>query len=327
MTPPTLAEWLADQSEAPASVRRGVGKVAEACAAIAALVARAPIEGRLGALDSSNVQGEVQKVLDVVANEVFLDLCGQEPAFAGFASEELDDVTPGTPGGELLLAFDPLDGSSNVDVSMCVGSIFSILPAPEGAADAAAFLQPGRNQLAAGYALYGPQAMFVACVGGEVAGFTLDPADGRWLLTHPAMSVPPDSKEYAINASNERHWRPGLRRFVADMHAGEEGPLGRNFNMRWLAAMVADVHRVLVRGGIFLYPADARPSVAQGKLRILYECAPMSWLVEKAGGSAYGAKGPIRDVTPASLHQRSPIALGSKAVLDRAWRDYLSKDA
>ena len=331
MTPTSLPEWLASQSMTTDAVRRGVGRAAEACAVIAALVDRAPLAGQLGALGSSNIQGETQKVLDVESNEVFLRICGEEPAFAGFASEELDDVTPGNVGGELLIAFDPLDGSSNIDVSMCGGSIFSILPRPAGSEGREIsnddFLQPGRDQLAAGYALYGPQAVFLTSVGGEVAGFTLDRASGAWLLTHPNVSVPETSGEYAINASNERHWHPGLRAFIGAMQAGVDGPLKRDFNMRWLAAMVADVHRILVRGGLFLYPGDTRPKVKLGKLRLLYECAPMGWLVEKAGGVAYGAEGPILDVRPATLHQRSPIALGSKTLLDQAWREYISPEA
>jgi fructose-1,6-bisphosphatase I len=317
----TLTDWLSEQATASDGVRRGDEKIATACIEIAALIERAPFEGQTGALDSSNVQGEVQKALDVLSNDVFLARCAEEPAFAGFASEELDDVTAGTAGGDLLVAFDPLDGSSNLDVSMCVGSIFSILPAPAGKAtiEATDFFQPGRAQLAAGYALYGPQTMLVLSVGGEVCGFTLDRAHGAWLLTHPAMQVPADSGEYAINASNERHWRAGLKGFVADMKAGKDGPLQRDFNMRWLAAMVADVHRVLVRGGIFVYPADARPKLADGKLRVLYECAPMAYLVEKAGGLAYAATGPMLDTTPDKLHQRAPILLGSRNLVAKAW--------
>ena len=323
-----LTEWLASQNTASDALRRGVERIAEACMSIAAVVQRAPLEGRTGALESSNVQGEVQKALDVIANDLFLEVCGREAAFAGFASEELDEVQPGEAGGELLLAFDPLDGSSNTEVAMCVGSIFSILPASGGGiASETDFLQPGRNQLAAGYALYGAQVMLVLSVGGEVAGFTLDQAQAAWVLTHPAMTVPAETKEYAINASNQRHWKPGLQQFAAALHAGSEGPLGRDFNMRWLAAMVADVHRILVRGGLFLYPADTRPKLADGKLRLLYECAPMGWLVERAGGTAYGAAGPVLEVVPRSLHQRSPIALGSRRLLDDAWRDFLSADA
>jgi fructose-1,6-bisphosphatase I len=326
----TLADWLAGQETSSPLLNRGLAPVAEACRVIAGLVARAPLEGLLGSLATTNIQDEVQKALDMASNDVFLDLCGREPAYAGFASEELDEVSTGTTGGELLLAFDPLDGSSNIDVAMCVGSIFSVLPAPAAASGRAVqeadFLQPGRNQLAAGYALYGPQAMFVLSVGAGVAGFTLDRERGEWILTHPDMTTPEESNEYAINASNERHWKPGLRQFMAAVQVGREGPLKQDFNMRWTAAMVADVHRILVRGGIFLYPADTRPKVVNGKLRLLYECAPMGWLVEKAGGVAYGAEGPVLDVRPSSLHQRSPIALGSRRVLEQAWADYLVRD-
>lgn len=326
----TLSDWLALQETSSAPLQRGLEQVAEACRVIAGLVERAPLEGRLGALTTTNIQDEVQKALDLASNDVFLDLCGQEPVFAGFASEELDDVSMGTQGGDFLLAFDPLDGSSNIEVAMCVGSIFSVLPAPDAARGRAIqaedFLQPGRNQLAAGYALYGPQAMFVLSVGAGVAGFTLDRDRREWILTHPDMTVPEESGEYAINSSNERHWKPGLRQFMAAVQIGREGPLKQDFNMRWTAAMVADVHRILVRGGVFLYPADTRPKVANGKLRLLYECAPMGWLVEQAGGVAYGANGPVLNVRPSSLHQRSPIALGSRRVLGQAWAEYLVSD-
>lgn len=326
----TLNDWMAGQASS-APLRRGVTQIAEACRVISGLVERAPLEGLLGALTSTNIQDEVQKRLDVVSNDVFLDLCAQEPVFAGFASEELDDVITGTRGGEFLLAFDPLDGSSNIEVAMCVGSIFSVLPAPAAASgravEAADFLQPGRNQLAAGYALYGPQTMFVLSVGGSVAGFTLNRDASEWILTHPDMNVPGESGEYAINSSNQRFWKPGLRQLMAALLAGREGPLKQDFNMRWTAAMVADVHRILVRGGIFLYPADIRPKIANGKLRLLYECAPMAWLVEKAGGVAYGSDGPVLDIRPTSLHQRSPIALGSRRVLELGWVDYLAQDS
>ena len=321
----TLNDWLLAQPIRNAAVRDGVTSVAKACGIISRLVDRAPFEGHLGALDSENVQGETQKALDVLSNDVFLEVCGAEPSFAAFASEELDDIVAGAADGELLLAFDPLDGSSNIEVSMCVGSIFSMLAKPPGAVGRAPaaddFLQPGRNQLAAGYALYGPHTILVLSVGQEVAGFTLDREGGAWILTHPGLHVPEQTSEYAINASNERHWPQGLQRFSDALKAGVEGPLGRNFNMRWTASMVADVHRVLVRGGVFLYPADRRPKVAKGKLRLLYECAPMGWLVEKAGGLALGASGPVLDVTPASLHEREPILLGSRLLVEAAWQE------
>ncbi|KQW70411.1 hypothetical protein ASE17_16065 [Phenylobacterium sp. Root77] len=325
----TLTDWLAKQDAPTEGLRAGLERVAEACRVIAGLVERAPLEGRLGALATTNVQDEVQKALDVASNDVFLDICGQEPAFAGFASEELEEVMPGQPGGSLLLAFDPLDGSSNIEVSMCVGSIFSVMPAPANAAEVqeADFFQPGRNQLAAGYALYGPQAMLVLSVGGDVSGFTLDRERAAWVLTHPQLKVPEQSNEYAINSSNERHWKPGLRKFIDAVLAGRDGPLKQDFNTRWTAAMVADVHRILVRGGVFFYPADSRPKVANGKLRVLYECAPMGWLIERAGGRAFAAAGPMLDLRPTSLHQRSPIALGSRQVLEQAWTEYLAQDA
>lgn len=319
-----LAEWLSQQGSASEAVRRGVLQIATACAAVAGLVERAPFDGMLGALGSENVQGETQKALDVASNDVFLEICGREPVFAGFGSEELEDVCAGHVDGELLVAFDPLDGSSNIEISMCVGSIFSILPAPAQARGRAVqeadFYQTGRSQLAAGYALFGPQTLLVLSVGADVCGFTLDRTNDEWILTHPAFAVPEDSVEYAINAANRRHWHAGLGDFVAAAEAGSEGPLGRDFNMRWTGAMVADVHRILVRGGVFIYPADRRPKLARGKLRLMYECSPMGWLIEKAGGLALADQVSVLDVLPGSLHERAPIMLGSRNLVETVRR-------
>ncbi|AQR63042.1 fructose-bisphosphatase [Brevundimonas sp. LM2] len=314
--PTTLADFLQDAG-IPAALREGLLSVADACRDIADRVERAPLTGHLGALQQSNVQGETQKALDVIANDIFLDVCGASSAFAALASEEMEQLwaREGRSDGPYLLVFDPLDGSSNIEISAPVGTIFSILPRLDdrigGTVLEAEFLQPGSRQAAAGYALYGAQTLFVFSVGSGVAGFTLDRADGSWRLTHPDMRVPPLSAEYAINAAHRRHWDPGILSYVEACEAGASGPLGRDRNMRWSGAMVADVHRILVRGGVFLYPADRRPGQAAGKLRLLYECAPAGWLIEQAGGRASDSRTAITAIRPGTLHQRVPIALGS----------------
>jgi len=253
----------------------------------------------------------VQKKLDVLSNDILSDALMACPSVAGLASEELEtvQVTAGTEG--VLVTFDPLDGSSNLDVNAPVGTIFSILPAASGRTSVESdFLRPGRDQLAAGYALYGPQALLVLSVDRDVAAFTLD-AGGIWRLTQAQMTVPEQTREFAINMSNQRHWAEPVRAYVADCLAGREGPRGKDFNMRWLAAMVGDVHRILTRGGVFLYPWDAREPDRPGKLRLLYEGAPMALLIERAGGLATDGTQPILDIVPTTLHQRVAVVLGS----------------
>ena len=311
----TLAGYLATQEQADASLRALVMALAGACAEISALVARGALANMLGSADAQNVQGEVQKTLDVVSNQVLVaaaDQCGQ---VAGVASEEMDEVVifdGAEDRGRHLLLFDPLDGSSNIDVNVSIGTIFSVLPAPHGrAANAQDFLQSGRAQQAAGYALYGPQTVLVITLGDGVAGFTLDPRDGAWRLTHPQMRIPHATGEFAINMSNRRHWAEPVRRYVDEMLAGRTGLRGKDFNMRWVAAMVADVHRILSRGGVFLYPWDEREPDRPGKLRLMYEANPLGWVVEQAGGQASDGRGPILDIAPRSLHQRVSVVLGS----------------
>lgn len=314
--PSTLGDFLEDAG-VPASLREGLLSVAEACRDIAGRVERAPLTGHLGALQQSNVQGETQKALDVVANDIFLDVCGTSAAFSALASEEMEQLWAGEDrsDGPYLLVFDPLDGSSNIEISAPVGTIFSVLPRPDerigSAVLEAEFLQPGSRQAAAGYALYGAQTLFVLSVGSGVTGFTLDRADGSWRLTHPDMRVPRQGAEYAINAAYRRHWDPGVLSYVEACEAGASGPLGRDRNMRWSGAMVADVHRILVRGGLFLYPADRRSGQGEGKLRLLYECAPAGWLIEQGGGRSSDGRTAITAIQPRTLHQRVPIALGS----------------
>ena len=273
--------------------------------------------GVMGALDSENVQGETQKKLDVITNEIMIRHNEWAGHLAGMASEEMDDVyhIPNKyPLGKYLLVFDPLDGSSNVDINISVGTIFSILRAPVAnrAASAEDFLQPGVKQVCAGYALYGSSTMLVLTTGHGVNGFTLDREVGEFLLTHPGMKIPEDTKEFAINTSNQRFWEAPVQRYVEECLAGKEGPRGRDFNMRWVASMVAEVHRILTRGGIFMYPRDTKDASKAGKLRLLYEANPMSYIVEQAGGLSSTGYERILDMTPEGLHQRVPVILGSK---------------
>ncbi len=273
--------------------------------------------GVMGALDSENIQGETQKKLDVITNEMMIRNNEWAGHLAGMASEEMDEVYPiptKYPLGKYLMVFDPLDGSSNVDINISVGTIFSILRAqvPNRAASEADFLQPGVKQVCAGYALYGSSTMLVLTTGHGVNGFTLDRDIGEFILSHPDMKIPADTKEFAINASNQRFWEAPVQRYVAECLEGSTGPRGRDFNMRWVASMVAEVHRILTRGGIFMYPRDTKDPGKAGKLRLLYEANPMSFIVEQAGGVSSTGYERIMDMTPESLHQRVPVILGSK---------------
>jgi fructose-1,6-bisphosphatase len=260
--------------------------------------------------------------LDVTANEVFLRTNEYGGHLAAMASEEMDRaylVPERYPRGRYLLAFDPLDGSSNVDVNVSVGSIFSVLRCPDGIdePDEAAFLQPGTQQLCAGYAIYGPSTMLVLTVGRGVHGFTLDPGFGEFILTHPDLAIPLETREFAINASNERFWEPPVRRYVSECVAGRSGPRGADFNMRWVASLVAEVHRVLIRGGLFMYPQDTKDPAKPGRLRLLYEANPMAMIVEQAGGAASTGRQRLLEVQPESLHQRVPVILGSRDEVER----------
>jgi len=291
---------------------------AAACVEIRQVVAGGALVGALGASGAVNVQDEEQKKLDVIANDILTEALLANPAVAGVASEEMDAVQPATnPTGEYLVLFDPLDGSSNIDINAPVGTIVSVLKAPSAQPTEADFLQPGRQQVAALYAVYAGQAMLVLTTGKGVAGFTLAP-DGRWLMTHEDVRIPADTKEFAINMSNQRHWAESVQRYVDGCLKGADGPRGKNFNMRWVAAMVADVHRILMRGGVFLYPWDKREPNKPGKLRLMYEGNPMSFLVEQAGGkSTTDGRQAIMDVTPTELHQRVPVVLGSANEVDQ----------
>ncbi|MFO0584649.1 MAG: class 1 fructose-bisphosphatase [Anaeromyxobacter sp.] len=299
--------------------------VETAVKAIAAEVGRGAWGERRGAAGTVNVQGEVQQKLDLLANDLVLSACGWGGHLAGMASEELAGVSPiPVPHrrGKYLLAFDPLDGSSNVDVNITVGTIFSILRRPGGPGDAteADFLQPGSAQVAAGYALYGPSTMLVVSLGNGVHGFTLERELGDFVLTHPDLTIPPAAREFAINASNERHWEAPVKRYVEECRAGKAGPREADFNMRWIASFVAEAHRILLRGGVFLYPRDTRDPSRPAKLRLLYEAAPIAFLVEQAGGAATDGRTRLLDLAPAGLHARVPVVLGSREEVERIAR-------
>ena len=296
--------------------------VVTACKVISDQVNHGALVGALGSAGSENVQGETQKKLDILSNEIFLRFNEVGGHLAGMASEEMDDpyaLPEGAPRGKYLLLFDPLDGSSNIDVNVSVGTIFSILKCPEGVThpEVEDFLQPGTTQVCAGYALYGPSTMLVLTTGEGVNGFTLDQNIGEFLLTHPNMAIPEDTREFAINASNQRFWEAPVKRYVDECLAGEDGPRGENFNMRWVASMVAEVHRILTRGGIFMYPMDERMRAKGGKLRLMYEANPMGFIVEQAGGVCSTGRERIMDIQPSGLHQRVPVILGSKNEVDR----------
>ncbi|MDO1557917.1 class 1 fructose-bisphosphatase [Brevundimonas sp. 2R-24] len=305
-----LETWLESTDR---DLARLIQAVAEGCREVSRLVARGALGGVLGEQGTQNVQGEGQKKLDVIADDVFMDVARRCGVVRAAASEEQDDPVVTEAGdAPYLLLFDPLDGSSNIDVNVSIGTIFSVLRAREGAGfDPADLLQSGRRQVCAGYAVYGPQTQLVLTTGNGVDAFTLDPDSGRWLLTRAGLSIPAQAKEFAINASNSRHWAEPVSRYVSECLEGRDGPRGKDFNMRWIASMVADVHRVLNRGGVFMYPWDKREPSKPGKLRLMYEANPMSLLVEQAGGQAFDGVQAILDVQPTALHQRVSVMLGA----------------
>ncbi|MBP9956619.1 class 1 fructose-bisphosphatase [Geopseudomonas guangdongensis] len=324
----TLSRYLIEETRSnhtPADLRFLIEVVARACKEISHQVSKGALGGVLGTAGSENVQGEVQKKLDVLSNEILLEANEWGGHLAGMASEEMEQAyqIPGQyPKGAYLLVFDPLDGSSNIDVNVSVGTIFSVLRCPNGCDNGCdlgeeAFLQPGTEQVAAGYAIYGPQTMLMLTLGNGVKGFTLDRELGSFVLTHDDIRVPESTAEFAINMSNQRHWEAPVQRYVGELLAGKEGPLGKNYNMRWIASMVADVHRILTRGGLFMYPRDARDPSMPGKLRLMYEANPMSFIIEQAGGAATDGAQRILDIQPTSLHQRVPVFLGSREEVER----------
>jgi fructose-1,6-bisphosphatase I len=324
----TLTQYLVsrqrDKQLINADLRLLIETIARACKAISTRVNKGALADGIGAAGTINVQGEAQKKLDVLSNEILLEANEWGGNLAAFASEEMDEPKPiplPYPRGEYLLLFDPLDGSSNIDVNISVGTIFSVLRCPKQAdgkfcePNEKAFLQPGRKQVAAGFAVYGPTTVFVLTVGDGVYGFTLDRETYTFVQTHPDIRIPEDTQEFAINASNMRRWEAPVKRYIEECLAGKDGPRGKDFNMRWVASMVADVFRVLSRGGIFMYPRDSKQK--EGRLRLMYEANPMAFIVEQAGGSATDGGKAILDIQPKGLHQRVAVILGSKNEVER----------
>jgi fructose-1,6-bisphosphatase I len=322
-----LVEQQRSEGYISAELRLLLEVVARACKGISHAINKGALGGVLGSAESENVQGEVQKKLDIVANNVLIEANEWGGHLAAMASEEMDEVYPVPnryPQGEYLLLFDPLDGSSNIDVNVSIGTIFSVLKKPESGEQVSErdFLQPGNQQVAAGYCVYGPQTMLVLTLGNGVAMFTLDREQGSFVLTQENIQIPADTEEFAINMSNMRHWDPQVRRYIDECLQGKDGPRGKDFNMRWIASMVADVHRILTRGGVFMYPWDKREPHKAGKLRLMYEANPMSWLIEQAGGAATNGQQRILDIHPEQLHQRVSVMLGSKNEVERLTQYY-----
>ncbi|MDE1917828.1 MAG: class 1 fructose-bisphosphatase [Sphingomonadales bacterium] len=320
---PTLTRFLIEQQREqntlPAELRLLIETVARACKTIGHAVSKGALGEVLGSLGQENVQGEVQKKLDVIANELLLDANEWGGHLAAMASEEMETIhlIPNRyPKGEYLLLFDPIDGSSNIDVGLSVGTIFSVLKAPPEAAGRevteADFLQAGATQVAAGYALYGPQTLLMLTMGAGVYEFTLDREVGAWRMTDGPIQIPQGTREFAINMSNRRQWTPHVERYIDERVSGAQGPLGTDYNMRWTGSMVADIHRILKRGGVFLYPADARKP-GKARLRLMYEANPMAFLMEQAGGAGTDGTTRLLDLSPQALHQRVGVMLGDRA--------------
>lgn len=323
----TLTQYLIEQQrhygKVSPELRLLIEVVARALKAISHAVSKGPLAGVGDAVGLDNVQGEAQKKLDVIANSVLVEANEWGGQLAAMVSEEMAEpyqIPNRYPKGEFLLLYDPLDGSSNLDVNISVGTIFSVLRCPGNCTEFndKAFLQPGSKQVAAGFAVYGAATILVLTVGNGVVGFTLDRELGSWVLTDERIMIPEDSHEFAINASNARNWGPPVKRYIDECLAGKEGVRGKDFNMRWVASMVADVYRILSRGGIFLYPKDARHK--EGRLRLMYEANPMAMIVEQAGGAATDGLNRILDIEPSALHERVGVVLGSKNEVDRVTR-------
>ena len=316
-----LIEAHRDKNPLPTDLRFLLEVVARACKSISNAVNQGALGGILGSAGSGNVQGETQQKLDIIANDILLEANEWGGHLAAMASEEMEtihEIPNRYPQGEYLLLFDPLDGSSNIDVNVSIGTIFSVLKKPSnGNVSEADFLQAGTQQVAAGYALYGPQTILVLTTGNGVNMFTLDRHQGSFILTRSNVQIPQDTKEFAINMSNMRHWAEPIKKYVDECLIGSEGPRQKIFNMRWIASMVADVHRILTRGGVFMYPWDKRDPDKPGKLRLMYEANPMSFLVEQAGGASINGKDRIMTIQPSKLHERVSVILGSKNEVDR----------
>lgn len=317
----TLSQFL-DQKTGNLSpeLAQVIETIANTCKTIDQALQKGALAGVLGSAEHENVQGETQKKLDVISNDYLIDALKVHPQVGGLASEELDEFTPAQENGKFLVLFDPLDGSSNIDINMCVGTIFSILPAQNAVTQASDFMQAGTQQVAAGYVLYGPSTMLALTVGAGTVFFTFDPETQVFLLTSDAIQVAADTQEYAINASNQRHWEAPVQRYIAELQDGKTSVREKDFNMRWVACMVGDIHRILCRSGIFLYPYDTKDPQKAGRLRLMYEANPMSMLMEQAGGAATTGRVRILDIKPTELHQRVPVIIGSKNEVELATR-------
>jgi fructose-1,6-bisphosphatase I len=340
MPPISLTRYLIQEQHAGrinADLRLLIEVVARACKSISIAVGKGALGGVLGdagaaGQQSINIQGEAQKKLDVLSNDILLEANAWGGHLAGLASEEMDHSQPipdAFQRGNYLLLFDPLDGSSNIDVNMTVGTIFSVLRCPDDVVSPGDehFLQPGSAQVCAGYTTYGPSTMLVLTVGHGTHAFTLDREVGSFVMTARDVRIPSETKEFAINMSNQRFWEPPVQAYVAELLAGKQGPRGKDFNMRWVASMVADVHRILSRGGVFLYPLDSKCAPQGGKLRLMYEANPMAFIVEQAGGAASTGRQRLMDVVPTGLHQRVPVMLGSREEVAEAVRQHARHDA
>ena len=309
----TLSQFLQQQTgNLTPELAQVIETIANTCKTIDQALQKGALAGILGSAEHENVQGETQKKLDVISNDYLIDALKVHPHVGGLASEELDEFTPAQDNGEFLVLFDPLDGSSNIDINMCVGTIFSILPAKNAKTQAEDFMQAGTAQVAAGYVLYGPSSMMALTVGAGTVFFTFDPETQEFLLTSEHIQVAADTKEYAINSSNQRHWEAPVQRYIDELLAGKTGPREKDLNMRWVACMVGDIHRILCRSGIFMYPYDTKDPKKAGRLRLMYEANPMSMLIEQAGGASTTGRVRILEIQPTELHQRVPVIIGSK---------------
>ncbi|MCU4415126.1 class 1 fructose-bisphosphatase [Acinetobacter sp. WU_MDCI_Axc73] len=308
-----LTQYLQQQSgHLTPELAQVIETIAATCNTIDQALQKGALAGILGSAENENVQGETQKKLDVISNDYLIDALKVHPHVGGLASEELDDFTPAQANGKYLVLFDPLDGSSNIDINMCVGTIFSILPAKNAVTQSADFMQAGTEQVAAGYVLYGPSTMLALTVGNGVAFFTFDPESQQFILTADQVKVSEETQEFAINASNQRHWEQPVKRYIDELLAGKTSVRAKDFNMRWVACMVGDIHRILCRSGIFLYPYDLKDPKKAGRLRLMYEANPMSMLIEQAGGASTTGRVRILEIQPTELHQRVPVIIGSK---------------
>jgi fructose-1,6-bisphosphatase I len=333
---PTLRQFLLRQpheDEGVPHIAAVMEDIAQATRRIAYLLRQGALGGALGSADTENVQGESQKKLDVISNEIMIEYLEWSAHWAGLASEEIDDALavpgPAAPGGRYLCLFDPLDGSSNIDTNGAVGTIFSILRCPPGVETLGNehFLQPGTQQVAAGFALYGPSTLLILTTGNGVDGFTLDRGSGEYVLTHPDMRVREEAQDFTINMSNQRYWTAPVQRYIDELVREGDAHRGLHFNMRWMGSMVADVYRLLISGGIFLYPWDSKVPGRPGKLRLLYEVNPISFIIEQAGGVSTTGTERTMEIMPDSLHQRSPAILGSRNEVERVIAYHLEEAA